>query len=141
MHLVQVMKAYTKSPDKITREELISMNNEICQHANRKELQRAMQVFNDMICKNIANSHTYAAIINANIRCGKIQEAEQILTEMINRKRKLDVIICTTMMKGYCANGLVMLTISLLNNFSRLKGPKGIWFINNYDNKKTKDHA
>jgi pentatricopeptide repeat protein len=92
----------------IDRGELISLNNEISLFANRKELISAMTVYQQMIERNIANSHTYAAILNANIRCGNIDQAEKIIKDMCERGRKLDVIICTTMMKGYCSHGLVI---------------------------------
>lgn len=97
------------------RESIININKEIAKHANRKELEEAMILFNNVLSNNYANSHTYAAILNANIRCGKIQEAEKIYKGMLARGRKKDVIICTTMIKGYCLYNNLLSAIHLFN--------------------------
>lgn len=98
------------------RQKLVQLNNEIAQHASRKDLEKAMKLYHVAIETSIANSHTYAAAMNANIRCGSMQGAEEVMEQMASRGRKRDVIICTTMMKGYCAEGRLMKAFELFNS-------------------------
>lgn len=100
------------------REKLVAINNGIALHASRKELAQAMRLYEQAIEEDIANSHTYAAIINANIRCGSVDTAEQIMEDMSRRGRKRDVILCTTMMKGYCLDGMLSKAVELLLNMT-----------------------
>lgn len=112
------------------RTRLISINNEIAVHAKRKELTPAMALFNDAVAEGIANSHTYAAIINANIRCGSLSGAESIVKDMVAHGRKKDVIICTTLMKGYCGEGLISKALALLEEMTTRKIEPNIRTIN-----------
>jgi pentatricopeptide repeat protein len=104
-----------------SREQIIQLNNDIAMHAKRKELGEAMALFHSAIEKGSANSHTYAAAINANIRCGRIDGAENVFELMKKKGRKPDVIICTTMMKGYCSIGRVDRAMSVLDDMTNKK--------------------
>ena len=86
------------------RQRLIKLNNEISLCASRKDLSKAMKLFQQALEDKIANSHTYSAAINAQVRCGSIRGAEEVLNTMLSNGRKKDVIICTTMMKVYLEN-------------------------------------
>jgi len=102
------------------RERQVQINNSIAQHGKRKELDEAMALFREALQLNCDNSHTYAAIINANIRCGKLAAASDIYQQMLKKGRKKDVIICTTLLKGYCLMedmlNAVELYVSMLSN-------------------------
>jgi pentatricopeptide repeat protein len=102
------------------RERQVQINNSIAQHGKRKELDEAMALFTEALQLNCDNSHTYAAIINANVRCGKLAAASDIYQQMLKKGRKKDVIICTTLLKGYCQMedmlNAVELYVSMLSN-------------------------
>lgn len=89
------------------RSEIVTTNQKIALHAKRKELSSALELFNSLYSQNAANSHTYASMINAAVQCGDLHLAEEIVQKMIQSGRKLhrEVILCTTLMKGYCNNG------------------------------------
>ena len=100
------MGDYHYGEDKERRARLISCNNEIARHASKKELQQAISIFETMRAEDLANSHSYAAALNAYVRCGDIAGARKLFDEIRQSKRfKLDVISYTTMMKGYCTDG------------------------------------
>ncbi len=103
------------------REQIVQLNNNIALHANRKELDEAMALFKQALDDGSANSHTYAAALNANIRCGKLEGAEGVLDVMKKKGRKRDVIICTTMIKGYCQAGKVSKAMDLFNDMTEKK--------------------
>lgn len=98
---------------------IVQRNNEIAALAKRKELTQAMRLFDAAVSEGLANSHTYAAALNANIRCGSIDGAEGVLLAMKKAGRKRDVIIYTTMMKGYCGSNQLSKALDLLVNMSK----------------------
>lgn len=103
------------------REQLVQLNKDIALHAKRKELDEAMALFQQALDAKAENSHTYSNAINANIRCGSIDGAERVMEIMKKRGRKRDVIICTTMIKGYCGAGLVNKALDMLNDMTERK--------------------
>lgn len=105
----------------VDREKIVQLNNSIAQHANRKELDEAMALYKQAVADGSANSHTYAAAINANIRCGRLDGAEGVMNAMQKKGRKRDVIICTTMIKGYCMAGRLTDALNLLKDMTEKK--------------------
>ncbi len=90
----------------IDRIKQVNINQKIAQHANRKELQQAYELFEEALQDDLANSHTFAAMVNAAVRCANMPMAEQVISTMLSKGRKLkDVVLYTTLMKGYCAQG------------------------------------
>ena len=98
------------------REQLVKLNKDIALHAKRKELDEAMALFKQALDAKAENSHTYSNAINANIRCGNMAGAEEILDIMKKRGRKRDVIICTTLIKGYCLAGRTQQALAFFND-------------------------
>jgi pentatricopeptide repeat protein len=98
------------------REAIVQLNKDIALHAKRKELDEAMALFKQAVEAKAENSHTYSNALNANIRCGNLRGAEEVLETMKKRGRKRDVIICTTMIKGYCSAGRVNKALALFND-------------------------
>ena len=104
------------------RPELIQLNKDIALHASRKKLDEAMSLFDKAESMGSANSHTYAAAINANIRCGSMEGARELFEKLRHSKNlKLDVITCTTMMKGYCGDGNVTAALAILDIMKSLR--------------------
>lgn len=97
--------------------DIVSVNNEITKHARRKELYQAMKLYDNAYSQGYANSHTFSSAINANVRCGNIEGAEKVFEQMKSTKGiKLDVISCTTLMKGYCSEGNITNSLKLLKD-------------------------
>lgn len=100
---------------------IVERNNQINLHAKRKELRQAMAIFEQCVHERVANSHTYSAALNANIRCGDIAGAESVMTTMQKAGRKRDVITCTTLMKGYCSDNQLKTAVELLTSMTTKK--------------------
>jgi len=97
--------------------DIVSTNNEITKHARRKELYQAMKLYENVYSQGYANSHTFSSAINANVRCGNIEGAEKVFEQMKSTKGiKLDVISCTTLMKGYCSEGNITNSLKLFKD-------------------------
>eukprot|EP01038_Epipyxis_sp_PR26KG_P016761 gene16761-22933_t len=120
-------KNFSISNDRVA---LIALNNEIALCAKRKDLEQAMDLYRDALQRGVANSHTFAAAVNANIRCWNTTGAEEIIAEMARQGRKRDVIILTTLMKGYCNDGNVDKSITTLREMDRLHIPPNVRTIN-----------
>jgi pentatricopeptide repeat protein len=98
------------------RHQIIQTNNDIAAHASKKELSEAIALFEEAKASNLINSHTYAAALNAYVRCGDLVGARDLFDEIKNSDRwRLDVISFTTMMKGYCSEGNMTRATELLN--------------------------
>jgi pentatricopeptide repeat protein len=121
----------------------VALNKDIALHATRKELTEAMILFDKAVTNGWANSHTYSGIyllqhlillpnpfiqsytysaaINANIRCGDISGASRLFKKLRDTKGrglKMDVITCTTMMKGYTSIGDIASSLKLFQDMS-----------------------
>jgi pentatricopeptide repeat protein len=96
---------------------VIVYNQQIALHANRKELSKAKEIFARVSDLKIANKHTYATMMNVAIRCGQLAYAESLLQEMKDLKYSSykDIVIYTTLMKGYCLNHKINKAYSLYN--------------------------
>lgn len=89
-----------------SRSHVVECNREISFNANRKKISAALSLFEKLKSSGTANSHSYAAMLNAYIRCGKVNEAETLFNELLTCKTsslKADVIHYTTMIKGLCS--------------------------------------
>jgi pentatricopeptide repeat protein len=86
----------------LDKEEVVRINNEIANHANRKELKEAKAKFDYLKNNQAINSHSYAIMINAYVRCGDIISSTALFDEILRRKWRIDIITFTTVMKGYC---------------------------------------
>lgn len=105
--------------DKVQRAQLVEMNKEIARYASRKELENAEYVFNDLVSKGWANVHSYSAIMNVYIRCGDLESCARIFNSMRSETRiKMEVVSCTTMLKGYCGEGNMRSAVVLLNDMA-----------------------
>jgi pentatricopeptide repeat protein len=106
------------------RFKIIQLNNGIAAHASKKELSEAVAIFENAKKENLINSHTYAATLNAYVRCGDMIGARALFDEIKASNRfKLDVISFTTMMKGYCADGHIDHATELLRIMPISKPP------------------
>jgi pentatricopeptide repeat protein len=123
-----LQRAMERSKEQIDRSkdrvEAVALNKEIAQHASRKQLTEAMTLFEKAISLNWANSHTYAAAINANVRCGCVAGAADLFERLRKTKGlKLDVITCTTMMKGFCGEGDILKSSRLFDEMDKNRPP------------------
>jgi pentatricopeptide repeat protein len=108
----------------IDRAQAVSLNKEIAFHANRKNLNQARAAFDKAVANGWANNHTYAAILNAYVRCGDIEGARTVFAELESSpKVKLDVVSATTMIKGLCGAGDVAGAIALLRSMKARRPP------------------
>lgn len=101
------------------REKLVALNKEIALCANRKDLTEATALFKKAKENGWCNSHTYSGIINTNIRCGNINNAISLFEELKCSKQKglrIDVITCTTIMKGYTSIGDIKSCLELVKH-------------------------
>ena len=97
-------KKKTKKPNKRTR----YLNQQIAAYAQRKELKKALDLYEGAKAKGIADVHTYTNIINAQIRCGQLASAEQVFEELMRtRGMPPNVVSFTVMLKGYSNQGLM----------------------------------
>ena len=100
----------------------VQLNQEIAKHARRKELTLAMQLYDKAIVTDVANTRTFAAIINCNVRCGNLPQAHTIFEKLKTYKKgmKVDTIICTTLLKGICEQGDIPRAINLFAEMAKL---------------------
>ena len=83
--------------------EIVTANNEISQHAQRKQLAEAAARFEAL--GELKNSHSYAAIVNAHVRCGDVAGAAERVLAMKAAGLRPCVVTYTSLIKGYCAEG------------------------------------
>lgn len=94
-------KRKAKTPYVRTSPETVKINKSIATFAARKQLEEAVHAFNRAKERGLANTHTYAATINAYVRCGNTDEAEKLLQSM----ETIDIVSYTTVIKGLCNDG------------------------------------
>jgi pentatricopeptide repeat protein len=106
----------------IDRVKQVQLNQKISQHASRKELQQAHTLYEEALKEELANSHTFGAMVNAAVRCGDMAMAESVISTMLSKGRKLkDVVLYTTLMKGYCAQGNLTKALTLYQDLLKKK--------------------
>ena len=115
-------------------EKLNKLNRELAVHANRKELQQSMALFDEAISKGWANAHTYAAAINCNVRCGNLVQATRLLERLKKHGRgiKADVIHYTTVLKGHCERGDMQAASAILHDMVIRRVSPNVRTVNTY---------
>lgn len=130
------MKKAETFDTKVTKAKIVALNKEIAKYAKEKNLFRAQECFNMAESTGAANSHTYAAIINAYVRCGYIDQAYRVYESLKSNSLRipLDVISCTTMMKGFCGAGDIQAARQIFDDMiqSRPKVKPNIRTINTF---------
>lgn len=79
-------------------------------HGLEKNFEGAISLFHEMKVEGVPyNTITYNSIVDVCIRCGKIQEAEDLVAEMMNDRSSVepDLITFSTLLKGYCQQGQI----------------------------------
>ena len=100
---------------RVDRAKAVALNKEIASFARLKNLKSAMECFRTAQEKGWLNTHTFSGIINAHVRCGDLEGAENMFKLLRSTKTvRMDVISCTTMLKGYCSVGDVSSARDLL---------------------------
>ena len=95
------------------------LNQQIAAYAQRKELGKALAVFEGAKTKGIADVHTYTNTLNAQIRCGQLEAAERTFADLLGaRGLTPNVVSFTVMLKGYTNNGLITEARDLLRRMS-----------------------
>jgi pentatricopeptide repeat protein len=94
----------TKYPDKNANSHIYSLL--IKGFAQRKEMRRALQLFNEMKDNEInIGVVTYNTLIDACARVGEMQQAAELFTTMCASGIEPDLITYSTIIKGYCVQG------------------------------------
>lgn len=98
--------AAQKLADRVERAKGVALNKEIAAFARQKNLTGAAESFETARSKGWLNAHTFCAIMNAYIRCGDVDGAERMF-RLLQKTRgvRMDVVSCTTMLKGYSGVG------------------------------------
>ena len=112
---VEATNADDSDTSRENRMKAVQLNKEIAQHAKQKELNIAQTKFQEAVQNGWANIHTHCAMMNAYVRCGDINGAENIFKGMkVSTGAKKDVVAYTTLMKGYSSAGNVAKCDALL---------------------------
>ncbi len=62
------------------KKRIVAINRKIAGHARNKQLNEAMMEYLAALDSGLANNHTFASCINANVRCGDILGATKVFT-------------------------------------------------------------
>jgi len=103
--------------------ESVSLNELISQFAQRKQLREAKDKYHEALRRDIANHHTYSCTMNAHVRCGDIQGAATVFKDSRKAGFPLDVVSCTTMIKGYCSEGDLSSALNLIDEMESANPP------------------
>lgn len=96
----------TLSSKKQLKAKLHLVNKELAEYAQKKQLKSAIKTFNKSMKKGIPlDVHSYANLTNAYVRCGEIDAAMEQLEIMKKRNISPNIVLLTTIMKGYCESG------------------------------------
>ena len=115
-------KSRIQLQQRVDRLKAVALNHQIANHASRKELSESITIFRESVNNGWANSHTYAAILNAYVRCGDMTGAKAVFEELKERKNiPLDVISCTTLLKGFCSIGDINSAVQLFSDMDNAK--------------------
>eukprot|EP00941_MAST-03F_sp_MAST-3F-sp1_P003533 g3533.t1 len=123
----ETMKTPTKkqkiSNKKAIKKQIRFANMSIAQHAQRKQLTKALEVFEKAKQRGATDVHTYTSIINACVRCGQLSEAQRFFEEMKLVRLVPNVVTYTAIIKGYSNAGNVSDAGKLLREMLRLTPP------------------
>eukprot|EP00667_Euglena_gracilis_P004296 EG_transcript_4315 len=112
--------------------ETIELNRALADHARRKELRQAMDLFQAACGRGLANGVTYSTAINALVRCGKVAEAGRLLNQMKSDGLKPCVVTYSTYLKGLCATGDMEAAAAVLAEMDAAGVPPNLRTINTY---------
>jgi pentatricopeptide repeat protein len=111
--------------DKLKRKKkILFINKRLKLLAQRKHLKDARDVFAKAERKGLVDKHTFANIINANVRCGNmggVDGAAALVSRMPAAGLAADVVVYTTLIKGYCNAGDIRSAVGVLLSMVRTK--------------------
>ena len=82
------------------------LNKELADYAQKKQLKLAVKRFSWGVRKGMEpDKHTYANLINCYVRCGDLDGALQQFKLMSDAKITPNIVIYTTLLKGFCDRG------------------------------------
>ena len=83
----------------------------LAQCAKRKKLDEAETLYNRVISKNTANRFTDAIMVNVYVQCGHVEKAHDLLQKIRSTNNGFvpGVVTCTSLLKGFCSNGMRMM--------------------------------
>lgn len=83
-----------------------SINQELKECAQKKQLHQAQRIFQGLIRKSLPPTiHTFTNLINVCVRCEDISQAKSMYAMMLQSKITPNVVTLTTLLKGYCEAG------------------------------------
>lgn len=118
-----------KQEDLKKRVATVAMNRELAFHAKRKDLEKAKAVFEKLIGQECVNVHSIAAVLNAYVRCGDLRGAKEVFDQYFvssdgsKPRMRLDVVSCTTLLKGYCGMGDMTSAKSVIDLMMQMRPP------------------
>lgn len=82
------------------------LNKELAEYAQKKQLKLAVKRYNWGVKKGMEpDKHTFANLMNAYVRCGDLDGALSQFTTMQSMNVEGNIVIYTTLLKGYCDRG------------------------------------
>lgn len=82
------------------------LNKELADYAQKKQLKTAIKRFSWGVRKGMEpDKHTYANLLNCYVRCGDLEGALQQFKLMNEAKILPNIVIYTTLLKGFCDKG------------------------------------
>jgi pentatricopeptide repeat protein len=82
------------------------LNKELAEYAQKKQLKLAIKRYNWGVKKGMEpDKHTFANLMNAYVRCGDLDGALSQFTTMQKMSIEGNIVIYTTLLKGYCDRG------------------------------------
>ena len=82
------------------------LNKELADYAQKKQLKLAVKRFSWGVRKGMEpDKHTYANLLNCYVRCGDLDGALQQFRLMSDAKITPNIVIYTTLLKGFCDRG------------------------------------
>ena len=82
------------------------LNKELADYAQKKQLKLAVKRFSWGVRKGMEpDKHTYANLLNCYVRCGDLDGALQQFKLMRDAKLSPNIVIYTTLLKGFCDRG------------------------------------
>lgn len=95
-------------PRKLMKAKVKSFNDELNQLGKKKLLTQAIKLYNTKLRQGLElDVHSYGNLLNICVRCGEMSKAEVYFQAMQEKNIQVNVIIFTTMLKGYCDVGLM----------------------------------
>lgn len=94
------LSSSTLLAQKELRWKAVAANHEIASFARQRDLHNAVSVFSQLEEQGLVNEHSSSCLLNAYVRCGDVAGAEELFSRM-RRRKKVGVIGCTTLLKGY----------------------------------------